>query len=78
VLLVIVGVIDLASPENDVGEWLSGILGALIFISPWVLGFSSLTQMVWSAWIVGVLSVLLAGSVLFTGGAERQRVVVHH
>ena len=68
VLLVIVGLFDLATPKNQAGEWAEALLGVLVFISPWVLGFSALTTMAWSAWIIGVLSVVLAASVLF---AER-------
>jgi uncharacterized membrane protein HdeD (DUF308 family) len=68
VLLVIAGLFDLATPKNQAGEWAEALLGVLVFISPWVLGFSGLTPMAWSAWIIGVLSVVLAASVLF---AER-------
>jgi hypothetical protein len=45
----------------------------LVFIAPFVLGFASLSTMAWSAWIAGVLAVLLAGSVLF---AERDRMAL--
>jgi SPW repeat len=77
-LLVIVGLVDLSSPSNHVGEWLAGILGVLIFISPWVLGFSAMTQMAWSAWVVGALSVLLAAWVLFAGSAKQQTLAAQH
>jgi hypothetical protein len=77
VLLVIVGLFDLANPDSQAGEWTEGVLGLLVFVSPWVLGFSGLTMMAWSAWIVGVLTVVLTASVLF---AERgqPRVMAQH
>ena len=78
VLLVVIGLWDLARPDNQAGEWLSGLVGVLIFISPWVLGFTVLTQMAWSAWIIGVLAVILAASVLFMSGAGQQRLVGQH
>jgi uncharacterized membrane protein len=65
VLLVIVGLFDLANPENQTSQWIEGIVGVLVFISPWVLGFSALTAMAYSAWVIGVLSVVLTASVLF-------------
>jgi uncharacterized membrane protein len=74
VLLVILGLIDLSNPTNRAGEWTEAVLGVLLFIAPWALGFTGLSAMAWSAWIVGVLSVLLAASVLF-GGAERPAMV---
>jgi uncharacterized membrane protein len=77
VLLVIVGLVDLARPENPAGEWAAGVIGVLIFISPWVLGFSGLTPMAWSAWIIGVLSVALAASVLYVDRWRRTLVGQH-
>ena len=77
VLLVILGLVDLANPDNQTGEWAEGVLGVLVFISPWVLGFSGVTMMAWSAWIIGVLSVLLTASVLFADRAQ-QRMAAQH
>jgi hypothetical protein len=78
VLLVLVGLWNLSSPANQVGEWIEGVIGLLIFITPWVLGFTALTTMAWSAWIVGAVSVLLAASVLFGSSAERPKLVGQH
>jgi uncharacterized membrane protein len=78
VLLVVVGLWILASPANQIGEWLEGVLGLLVFIAPWLLGFTALNSMAWSAWVVGVLAVLLAGSVLFGSGADRRTLVGQH
>jgi hypothetical protein len=70
-LLVIIGLFDLANPESQAGEWVEGVVGVLVFISPWVLGFSSLTMMAWSAWIIGVVSVVLVASVLFADRGQQ-------
>jgi hypothetical protein len=70
-LLVIVGLVDLANPNNRAGEWIEGVLGVLVFISPFVLGFSGITMMAWSAGIIGVLSILLAASVLFDDRGQK-------
>jgi uncharacterized membrane protein len=62
VLLVIAGLWSLSSGTN---QWIEGaevVLGVLLFIAPWVLGFSSLTNMAWSCWIAGILAVVLGGS----------------
>ena len=45
----------------------------LLFISPLVFG--GLGAVAWSIWVVGVLSVLLAASVLLGGGFERRTLV---
>ena len=78
VLLVIVGLWNLASPANRAGEWIEGLIGVLVFIAPWVLAFTGLSAMAWSAWIIGVLAVLSAASVLFVGGADQRRLVGQH
>jgi uncharacterized membrane protein HdeD (DUF308 family) len=78
ILLVIFGLWNLSSPANRTGEWLAGLVGVLVFIAPWVLGFSSLGAMAWSAWIIGVLNVLLAASVLFVGTARQPTLIGQH
>ena len=65
-LMFVVGLYTLANPQMRSVEWVQIVLGVLLFISPWVLGYTSLTQMAWSAWIIGVLAVIAAGWVLFT------------
>ncbi|MFQ5775324.1 MAG: SPW repeat protein [Kiloniellaceae bacterium] len=42
-------------------EWTNLALGAWLFVSPWVLGFSSSALLMWNAVIVGALVVVLAG-----------------
>ncbi|TME41760.1 MAG: hypothetical protein E6I75_03145, partial [Chloroflexi bacterium] len=51
VLLVIAGVWSLSSPSNQAAEWAAVVVGVLVFIAPWVIGFTSLTPIAWSAWI---------------------------
>ncbi len=42
-------------------EWTNVGLGVWLFVSPWVLGFSSSTLLMWNAVIAGALIVILAG-----------------
>jgi hypothetical protein len=46
------------------------VLGLLVFIAPWVLGFAALVTMAWSAWVIGVLAVALACWVIFRRRAD--------
>src|ERR1700681_3156187 len=77
VLLVILGLFDLANPANQLGERVEAVVGVLVFISPWVLGFSDLTMMAWSAWIIGVLSVVLTATVLFADRGQPRMAAQH-
>ncbi|NII11079.1 SPW repeat protein [Oleiagrimonas sp. C23AA] len=53
-------------------QWLNILFGAWLVASPWVLGFSALTEFAWNAVIAGGLVVLFAGWALIqAGSAER-------
>jgi len=43
-----------------------GSLGGPLVASPFVLGFSVVVVVAYTAWIIGVLAILLAGSVILT------------
>ena len=42
-------------------EWTNVVLGGWLLISPWALGYSASTGLMWNAVITGVLIVLFAG-----------------
>ncbi len=61
--LVVLGIVtalvalwSLAVPASVATKWLLALMGVLVFISPWVLGFHNLTGMAWTAWVVGVVT----------------------
>ena len=70
VLLVIAGLWNLAQPTNAAIDWAEVVLGVLVFVAPFVLGFTAVSAIAGSAWIAGVLAVVLAGLVLY---GERDR-----
>jgi SPW repeat-containing protein len=41
------------------------IVAVVTFVSPWVLGFAAVTGVAWSAWLLGIVAFLAAGSLLF-------------
>lgn len=41
-------------------EWINLLLGAWLFISPWIMGFSANHTISWNAWVVGGLIFLIA------------------
>jgi ABC-type molybdate transport system permease subunit len=77
VVLAIVGLWNLSSPDNRGVEWTEVVVGALLVLAPWVLGFSGLAAAAWSAWIAGALAVVLAGSVLMAGRNEPRLIEQH-
>ncbi len=72
VLLVLGGLLAAAMREANTAEWIPVILGVIAFISPFVFGFTAVTAIAWAAWIVGVLTVVGAGSLLLNIGGNRR------
>lgn len=60
VLLALASLWSLAMPGSVISEWTNAVLGALIFISPWVFGYADQAGAAWSSWIVGAIA-LIAG-----------------
>jgi hypothetical protein len=56
-LIAIDGLASLAMPGMVYGEWFQMVLGALLFISPWVIGYSDMMGAAWVSWVGGVLTV---------------------
>src|ERR1700694_3316048 len=63
-LLVLGGLLSAAMREANTVEYVPVILGVITFISPFVFGFTAVTAIAWAAWILGVLPVVSAGSLL--------------
>jgi UPF0716 family protein affecting phage T7 exclusion len=60
VLLVIAGLWSLAMPGMVTMEWIHGVLGVLLFISPWVGVYATQMGAAWTSWICGVVAVVVA------------------
>jgi uncharacterized membrane protein HdeD (DUF308 family) len=71
VIGVILALLSLGLPNNPVTEWLTLVLGIVLFISPWIFAFATLTTAAWTSWVIGVLFVIAAGWVLLTNRSAR-------
>lgn len=47
-------------------EWTNIVLGAWLLFSPWILGFSSVTALMWNAVVAGAIVVVLASLAIGT------------
>ena len=59
VLLVLAAAWSLAQPGAVSSEYVHTALGVLLFISPWVFGYSALAGASWTSLIVGVIAAAL-------------------
>ena len=56
-LLVISSIVSLARPNLIAAEWATTLVGVLLFVAPWVVGYTGLTGAAWTSWLVGVVVV---------------------
>lgn len=64
VLIAASGLAQIVSPNLSVTDVVMGVLGFLLFLSPWVMGFSGFAGAAWTAWIIGVLTMVVAFAAL--------------
>jgi hypothetical protein len=51
---------------RNVKDWVSLVLAACLFVSPWVVGFATLTVAAWNAWIIGIVLAIVTIAALST------------
>ena len=71
-LVALDGLASLAMPGMVYGEGIQVVLGVLMFISPWVMGYTEFGAISWSSWIIGALTVI-AGAVAFPVAQQAHR-----
>lgn len=60
VLLIAAGAWEMSRPGVIAAEWVQLILGALLFISPWIASYTGHTGAAWTSWILGAVVVIVA------------------
>lgn len=76
-LVAIDGLASLAMPGMVYGEGVQIVLGALMFISPWVISYTDFNGMAWSSWIIGLLTVIV-GAAAFPVAQAAHRAAGQH
>jgi hypothetical protein len=61
-LVALDGLASLAMPGMVYGEAVQIVLGVLMFISPWVLGYTEFSGISWTSWIAGALIIIVGGA----------------
>ncbi|MBF6330458.1 SPW repeat domain-containing protein [Nocardia transvalensis] len=64
VLIALTGLAQIARPALAGLDYAMALCGALLFISPWVMNYDAYNGASWTAWIVGVLTVVVAVAAL--------------
>ncbi len=73
-LLGVTALVSLARPDVRATESLTVLFGALLFIAPWLFGYTALEGASWTSWVVGVIAAALGGSVLAASNRAQQAI----
>jgi uncharacterized membrane protein HdeD (DUF308 family) len=76
-LVALDGLVSLARPDMVYGEGIQIVLGALLFISPWVIGYTEFGGAAWTSWIIGALTVIAGAAALPMANAAHRAVGQH-
>jgi hypothetical protein len=79
-LLALTSLWSLAAPGSVSAEYVHVALGVLLFISPWAMRFAgpNMVGAHWTAWIVGVLTVIVGAAAVPEATAARRGLAAGH
>jgi len=78
VLLAAAGLWSLSQPESVASEYVHIALGVLLFLAPWVMGYSDLTWAAWTSWVAGVLAVAVGVAALPAARTSHRGILGQH
>lgn len=78
VLIALAGLWSLAAPGSVASEYVHVVLGVLLFIAPWVLGYAAFGGASWTSWIAGVLAVVVGAVAVPEATTEHRGLVGQH
>jgi uncharacterized membrane protein HdeD (DUF308 family) len=76
-LIALDGLVSLAMPGMVYGEGVQIALGALLFIAPWVMGYTEFNGASWTSWIAGVLTVIAGAAAMPVANAAHRTAGQH-
>jgi uncharacterized membrane protein HdeD (DUF308 family) len=76
-LLAIAALLSLALPGVVATEWLTVLVGVLLFVAPWVLTYTDRVGASWTSWVVGVIAVALGGSSVPASNRVHRQAIQH-
>src|SRR5712691_12386637 len=61
-LIALPGLLNAAMRQAGGLELIPSVLAVVLFVSPWAFGFTAVTALAWSAWIIAILVAINVGS----------------
>ncbi|WP_372671944.1 SPW repeat domain-containing protein [Amycolatopsis kentuckyensis] len=76
-LIALDGLVSLAMPGMVYGEGIQIALGVLLFIAPWVMGYTEFNGASWTSWVAGVLTVIAGAAAMPVANAAHRTAGQH-
>ncbi|MFC9896590.1 SPW repeat protein [Nocardia sp. NPDC127579] len=77
-LIALTGLAQIYRASMSALDYAMALFGALLFVSPWVLDFTDYFGASWTAWVVGLATVVVAVAALPTVSSRLHSMVPHH
>jgi SPW repeat len=61
-LIALAGLLNVSMKQAGGLELIPSVLAVILFASPWAFGFTAVTALAWSAWIIAILVAITVGS----------------
>ncbi|HWD62830.1 MAG TPA: SPW repeat protein [Humibacter sp.] len=78
VLLVAAGLVNLAMPGLEWMEWVHGVIGVLLFVSPWAGMYATQMGAAWFSWVCGGVVIVVTALELVPSLTERRHMAHSH
>lgn len=78
VLIAATGLLQMVRAEMAAADYAMGLFGVLLFISPWAMDFTAFRGASMTAWVVGVVTVVVAVAALPAMNARLHKMAPHH
>ncbi|WP_328607085.1 SPW repeat protein [Amycolatopsis sp. NBC_00345] len=76
-LVAIDGLVSLGAPGAVYGEGIQIVLGVLLFIAPWVIGYTGLNGASWTSWVAGALTIIASVAAMPVANAAHRTAGQH-
>lgn len=77
-LIAIDGLWSLAEPGLVVSEGAEIVLGILLFVAPWVMGYTAMTGASWFSWVIGGLAIVVGATALPLASGAHAKLTGQH
>lgn len=79
VLIALSGLAQIYRDDWVMADYAMALFGAILVISPWLMNFDNLRGAAWTAWVMGVLTIVIAVAALPDVNTRlRSRMPMHH